>query len=219
MFRRRHRPIHYRPRHSPVGWWLALAVAVAGIGVAAYWAYESFGGLPSLTLAAQAPAREPPRVGTFVGVPEAEGPTGLRFEATSVMLHGIEPPGPNITCASGDCGASARNMLGRVVGRRELLCVTRARSEGRVFVTCYLPDGSDIGAALVARGWAVAAPETSFYRAEEERARTAAVGIWARPVLPATAEAQPGGEGSTPEAGAAPPASQPDDGSFVPPDD
>ncbi len=35
-------------------------------------------------------------------------------------------------------------MLGRVLGRRELLCVTRARSEGRVFVTCYLPDGSDV---------------------------------------------------------------------------
>ena len=47
----------------------------------------------------------------------------------------------------------------------------------------------------------------------------AGVGIWARAALPATAEAQPAGETSTPEAAAAPPASQPDDGSFVPPDD
>lgn len=219
MFRRRHRPIHYKPRHSSAGWGIALAIAAAGIGVAAYWGYESLGGLPALTLTTPAPAREPPRVGTFVGAPEAEGPTGLRFDATSVTLHGIEPPGPNITCASGDCSASARIMLGRVLGRRELLCVTRARSEGRVFVTCYLPDGSDIAAALVARGWAVAAPETSFYRAEEERARTAAVGIWAQAAPPATADASRPADASAAAAAETPAAAQPDDGSFVPPDD
>lgn len=219
MFKRRHRPIHYRPHRSALGWGLTLAVVAAALGGAGWWTYSTFGGVPSLqsvmTLTQPAAPREPPRVGLFSGPAEAEGPTVLRFEAASVTLHGIEPPGPNITCASGDCGASARVMLGRVIGRRDVLCVARARSDGRVFATCYLPDGGDLAAALVARGWAVAAPDTSYYRSEEERARAAAVGIWA---LATAAEPAPAGEGATPATAAASTA-PPDEGGFVPPDD
>jgi len=217
MLGRRHRPIHYRPRHSRLGWSLALVVALGGAGVAAYWSYDSLGWLPSLNSGA-GPAREPPRANLFTGPSQAEAATTLRFEAGAVTLLGIEPPGPNLTCASGDCGASARNMLGRIVGTRELLCIARSRSEGRTMVTCYLPDGSDVAASLVARGWAVAAPDTSTYRAEEERARSAAVGIWALSTAAAD-QAAPSGEGGAPATAAAPADAQPNDGGFVPPDD
>ena len=87
MLGRRHRPIHYRPRHSRLGWSLALVVALGGAGVAAYWSYDSLGWLPSLNSGA-GPAREPPRANLFTGPSQAEAATTLEQALKALIDQG-----------------------------------------------------------------------------------------------------------------------------------
>jgi endonuclease YncB( thermonuclease family) len=156
------------------------------------------------------------------------------------VLYGVDPPSAGIDCPAGDCATLARAAMEQLLGEAEIHCVARSQADGRATATCFLPDGTDVAAALVARGWALASGEAPLYRAEEERARTAGIGLWARPSeaqAPAAAQGEPGAEPGAvqgaepgPAAGPAPgAAAQPASdlplpavigpGAFIPPDD
>ncbi len=214
MLRRRHRPIHYRPRPRLVSWLVTIVVVGLAVGAALHYGSEPFG-------VASSP-RPPVRVATFTGRAEASGPVGLRIEPASLVLFGIDPPSAGINCGTGDCTALARDAMAGLIGEREIHCVSRPHPDGRPAATCFLPDGSDLAAALVGRGWALTAPDAPLYRAEEERARAAGLGIWARPSEAQVPAAAPASSGSPPVSSAAPdvPAAPPiGPGGYVPPED
>jgi endonuclease YncB( thermonuclease family) len=54
----------------------------------------------------------------------------------------------------------------------------------RVLATCIVPDGSDVNAWLVRRGWALAYGGGGNYRSEQDEAEAAKRGIWAGTFLP-----------------------------------
>ena len=215
MFRRRHRPIHYRPRPRSVSWLASIVAVGLAVGAGLHFWSEPFG-------IASAPGSQtgsaPTRVATFSGRAEANGPIALRIEPAALVLYGVDPPSAGIECPAGDCAGLARAAMEQLLGEREIHCVGRQQPDGRQAATCFLPDGTDVAAALVARGWALASGEAPLYRAEEERARAAGLGLWARP-----SEAQaPAPAGDPPTAAPAQDVPVPTPigpGGYVPPDE
>jgi endonuclease YncB( thermonuclease family) len=74
------------------------------------------------------------------------------------------------------CGAEARAALANMTAGRRLSCAGRTFDRyGRLLAVCTA-GGSDLNAAMVEAGWAVAYGD---YEAEERRARNAKRGAWA----------------------------------------
>lgn len=145
------------PRFAPIVMTLA---AIAAIAVATSWLRP----VP------------PPLTGHAAAV---DGDT-LRLAATRIRLTGLDAPELDQTCSTGgrqwNCGSEARAFLAALVDRRTTNCDPSGRDRyGRVLAKCRV-DGDDLGAAIVAAGWAV----TDFdYGVEEATARAARRGIWA----------------------------------------
>ena len=103
----------------------------------------------------------------------------LRVGGTLVRLFGVDAPAKPQTChnatgATYDCGRRAADFVRAFVRGKAVSC-TRGRSDATV--VCYA-NGRDLGAALIHAGWAVQAPGTLTYRAEEAAARRAGRGMW-----------------------------------------
>lgn len=97
-----------------------------------------------------------------------------------IRLRGIDAPEYTQTCrrAGADyaCGRMARQALVGLIGGRRVSCVGWQRDRyGRLLGECKAGD-VDLNRALVAAGWAVA---YGGYEAEERKARSAKVGVWA----------------------------------------
>lgn len=97
-----------------------------------------------------------------------------------IRLRGIDTFERGQACrragVSYDCGAQARTAIANLVAGRRLSCAGRTFDRyGRLVAACTVGD-TDIGAAMVEAGWAVAYGD---YRAEERRARDGKRGAWA----------------------------------------
>ena len=124
----------------------------------------------------------------------------LKFGSLRVRLTGLDAPEFDQTCTAADghewaCGTGASAFLAGLVGRQTIVCVRSGRDRyGRALAKCSA-EGRDLGAQIVAAGWAVSDRD---YGAEELTARTAGRGIWAgKFVIPAEwrrthGSAQPG---------------------------
>ena len=114
----------------------------------------------------------------------------LRIAGTSIRLEGIDAPEWDQSCTesggqSWPCGRAASRELRSHIRGQALTCRSRARDRyGRIVATCVLPDGGDVNAWLVRRGWAVASGFSRLYASEEAEARAAKRGIWAGPFVP-----------------------------------
>jgi endonuclease YncB( thermonuclease family) len=102
-----------------------------------------------------------------------------------LRLIGIDAPEMGQLCESSGagyhCGEQARAALGRIIGSGALTCRANGvdRYDRRV-VRCVNADGQDIGAAMVAAGWAMAYRQyATDYVAQEAEARAHGRGIWA----------------------------------------
>lgn len=100
-------------------------------------------------------------------------------------ISGIDAPESRQLCqdASGKpyrCGQIAANALAALIGRRAVSCVkVDVDRYQRIVARCSVA-GTDIGDYMVSHGLAVAYRRYSAaYVAEEESARTSAMGIWA----------------------------------------
>jgi endonuclease YncB( thermonuclease family) len=112
----------------------------------------------------------------------------LRLGGQRVRLTGLDAPELDQTCVDAGgkewpCGTRARQFLADLLKTGEVTCQRSGRDAyRRVLATCMM-DSEDIGAKIVATGWAVA---DFRYGAEEAQARTAGRGIWTGSfVLPA----------------------------------
>ena len=109
----------------------------------------------------------------------------LRSGTLQIRLFGIDAPELNQECKDQNgeiwgCGIAAHRQLVTLIGtKKELQCSLRDVDRyGRLIMQCF--NGStDIGAAMVQSGHALAYRHFSnLYIAEEEQAKTALKGIW-----------------------------------------
>ena len=109
----------------------------------------------------------------------------LRSGDLQIRLFGIDAPELKQQCADQNgvlwgCGVAAQRQLNGLIGtNKELQCSLREVDRyGRLIMQCF--NGStDIGAAMVRSGHALAYRHFSdLYIVEEEQAKTALKGIW-----------------------------------------
>jgi len=121
------------------------------------------------------PARE------LVGAGQAIDGDSLRLLGEELRLEGIDAPEYRQSCTETSgrpvaCGQSARRALQAMLARGVVHCeIGKADRYGRGLARCRQGD-TDINAALVREGHAVA---YGAYRAEEDAAREAGRGLWA----------------------------------------
>lgn len=108
----------------------------------------------------------------------------LHIDNVKVRMHGIDAPESDQTCTKDGkvwaCGKSSTQHLRDLIDGREVSCGWQEKDRyGRVVAVCRI-GGSDLNAAQVAAGLAVAYRRYSKdYVALEEQARTAGKGMWA----------------------------------------
>jgi endonuclease YncB( thermonuclease family) len=103
----------------------------------------------------------------------------LVVSGTEIRLYGIDAPESRQICSRAGrpwaCGSSATSAMRALVADREVRCRPRVHDRyGRTVATCSV-GGSDLGAAMVEAGDAMA---YGAYYEEEREARDARRGIW-----------------------------------------
>jgi len=107
----------------------------------------------------------------------------LHMTGVIVRLHGIDAPELRQTCTRGGaawtCGKEAADKLAALVAGQSVRCEQRDGDDyGRTVATCRVGQ-TDLSAAMVDAGLAIALPHFSaLYVANEARARERRVGIW-----------------------------------------
>lgn len=104
----------------------------------------------------------------------------LELDGVRVRLIGIDAPETDQTCVlagrSHPCGREARDYLLHLIAGRDVACAwSREDRYGRLLGRCRAGD-TDLNAAMVRNGWAVA---YGGYEAEEADARAHRRGLWA----------------------------------------
>lgn len=118
---------------------------------------------------------------TLVGHAEAMDGDSLRLRGQELRLKGLDAPEYRQDCRRDGmdypCGRAARQALAAYLARGDITCTVRERDRfGRGLARCVQSDGRDLGARLVADGFAVAFGD---YAAEEAQSRAARRGLWA----------------------------------------
>lgn len=117
----------------------------------------------------------------LVGGAQAIDGDSLRLNGEELRLEGIDAPEYRQSCTDRtgrevDCGRAARRALVDLLSRGLVTCeIGRADRYGRGLARCRQGE-SDINAAMVRQGQAVAYGD---YRSEESEAKAAGRGLWA----------------------------------------
>ncbi len=117
----------------------------------------------------------------LAGYARASDGDSLRLGEERVRILGIDAPELDQTCTtrSGNswaCGRASKDFLMNILAENPIDCMWDARDKyGRVLATCRVDD-RDIGKMMIDAGMAIS---YSDYAAEEARARSNRVGIWA----------------------------------------
>lgn len=126
---------------------------------------------------------------TLVGKASVIDGDTVDIHGTRVRFNGIDAPESQQTCeASGStyrCGQAAANALSNLISSGTISCArTGTDRYGRTIAKCFL-DGADLSSWMVINGWAVAYRKYSLdYVADQERAKSRKVGIWAGSFMP-----------------------------------
>ena len=107
----------------------------------------------------------------------------LRMSGLQIRLHGIDAPESAQACVTRGkrwrCGSRASRALRRRIAGRRVSCEPKEQDRhGRIVAVCRVA-GQDLGAWMVANGWALAYRRHSrAYVGEERSARSVRRGIW-----------------------------------------
>jgi endonuclease YncB( thermonuclease family) len=157
------KPRHALRRRRPARRWPVLLAAVLLIGGA-------------LVAARLDPL--PPR---FTGEARASDGDSLRLGTDRVRLLGLDAPELDQVCwrengMEWPCGRAARDHLAALLSHGAIACTTRGTDKfGRFLATCENALGDDVGASLVANGFAIA---RDAYGREDSAARAEKRGLW-----------------------------------------
>jgi endonuclease YncB( thermonuclease family) len=152
--------IQYRPFRGRPGALLAVVVLLA-----------------CAALAARLDPADPP----LAGRARISDGDSFHLGTERIRLLGVDAPELDQTCtdAKGDdwpCGRRARDLLASLVAGETLDCQPNGHDRfGRILATCSA-GGSDLGARMVAAGFAISADD---YGRDEAAARAARRGLWA----------------------------------------
>lgn len=121
---------------------------------------------------------------TFTGMATVVDGDTIRLHGIKIRLYGIDAPEFAQECTAGDgtrwpCGMAAAMRLADLTGDKIITCEKRDVDHyGRAVAVCY--DGAtDINAAMVRSGYAIAYRRySSAYVDDERAARLNRVGIW-----------------------------------------
>lgn len=116
----------------------------------------------------------------IVGRAEIIDGDSLRVAGTEIRLHGVDAFERSQKCGELACGREATAMLRQLVASRDVSCTRKDVDRyGRTVAKCRVGE-TDLAAALVRAGWAMAFTRYSFeYVVAEQSARTAKAGAWA----------------------------------------
>lgn len=123
------------------------------------------------------------------GKPKAIDGDTIAMGDQRIHLYGIDAPEPDQTCnANGKqwaCGRDATYALAYEIDDHWVTCRERGRMENGDLIAVCRAGPYDLGARMVAQGWAMAdRRQSTDYVAQEEKARAAAKGIWRGAVVP-----------------------------------
>ena len=155
-----------------------------------YFVFRAFFGLFAVCLVAANLIPDIARAASYdlsgrVQITKVSDGDSLRSGALQIRLFGIDAPELNQECKDQNgkiwgCGIAAHRQLVTLIGtKKELQCNLRDVDHyGRLIMQCFT-GSTDIGAAMVQSGHALAYRHFSnLYIAEEEHAKTALKGIW-----------------------------------------
>ena len=121
---------------------------------------------------------------TITGAARISDGDTITVKGTKIRLNGIDAPETDQVCINKagknyTCGIAARDALARLVEGRSVSCTGNDIDRyGRQIMTCVAGE-TDINAAMVAGGWALAFRRYSdIYVGEEQIARTRQSGLW-----------------------------------------
>lgn len=84
-------------------------------------------------------------------------------QRTKVRLNGVDAPELDTRA-----GRAARTAMRRIIGEEAVRCdLNGERSHDRLIGICYLPNGTDIGRAIIAGGFALECPRYSGGRYQD----------------------------------------------------
>jgi endonuclease YncB( thermonuclease family) len=125
----------------------------------------------------------------LAGRPKLIDGDSFELGAVGVRLFGVDAPEGRQSCTRGgrnwSCGDAAAAELRRLVGSRDVTCEQRDMDTyGRIVAVCRVGT-TDLGAAMVRAGFALAYRRYSDdYVDEERQARAARRGVWAGEFTP-----------------------------------
>lgn len=137
----------------------------------------------SVCLALAAAVFASPGFAQFTGRVSVIDGDSLGMSGVQVRMFGIDAPESAQTCRAGGsrwrCGAQASRALSRRIAGRAVACVPKDRDRhGRIVAVCRA-GREDLGAWMVANGWALAYRQHSKAYVDEERAaRKGRRGLW-----------------------------------------
>jgi len=121
---------------------------------------------------------------TITGVARISDGDTISIEETRIRLNGIDAPETDQVCLDEaentyPCGIAARDELARLVRNRTVTCMgNEVDRYDRRIMTCFVGE-TDINAAMVGGGWALAFRRYSdIYVGEEQLARAQQAGLW-----------------------------------------
>ncbi|MEN3975046.1 thermonuclease family protein [Emcibacter sp. SYSU 3D8] len=106
----------------------------------------------------------------------------LEMQGQVVKLFGIDALEPEQICLNGNrpwpCGEESARSLSSLIGGQPVRCQTIRNVGGYILATCDL-NGEDLGAWMVASGWAFADRSVNNdYAPYEDTAQSARQGVW-----------------------------------------
>lgn len=132
-----------------------------------------------------APAVAADNMTPFKGVPIVEDVDSFWVEGAHIRLQGVD--GPEVSGRREAAGNAATRYLYELTRGKELVCAPDGEmTRGRFAATCTLPDGRDLGDAIVRAGYARDCPFFSGgrYAEAEHEASAAGRGLWAGSLMP-----------------------------------
>lgn len=107
----------------------------------------------------------------------------IDVKGTRIRLHGIDAPEKGQRCENEgkfyNCGQKAASFLRQITANTEVVCSPMSQDRyGRTIATCSIGE-ADLGATMVANGWALAYRKYNLiYVPFEDQAKQARRGIW-----------------------------------------
>jgi endonuclease YncB( thermonuclease family) len=108
----------------------------------------------------------------------------IEIHGTRIRFSGIDAPESRQTCEANGvsylCGQKAALALSDFIGAHTVSCKKTGTDRWRRVIAKCFSDGTDLSGWMVSNGWAIAYRKYSMdYVADEDRARSQKVGIWA----------------------------------------